>query len=382
MKTRNHLGMLPVIALALAGFVGWAALFDIDQTVRAQGQLIPGAHTQIIQTLDGGVLSELRVQEGDSVKADQVLAELESDRARAGYDESGVKLAAIRIALLRAQAEAAGHAPSYGKEFADYPDLQAAQLQLYQQRKSGLDQALRALDDSLALANDELHMNEALFATGDTSRLELLRARRQVTEIQARTSELRNKYLQDARQETAKQEEELSSQRYRQIERRNVLEHTVLTAPLAGVVKSLRVNTVGGVLRAGDELMQISPTDGELVLEVRVSPSDIGLLSLGLPATVRLDAFDYTVYGSITGALVYLSSDTLTDQAPNGQSQSYYRARVRLDAQSLQNNPKLRGVSVKPGMTATVDIRIGERSVLAYLIKPIARAFGGAMRER
>ena len=234
----------------------------------------------------------------------------------------------------------------------------------------------------MALANDELHMNEALFATGDTSRLELLRARRQVAEIQARTSELRNKYLQDARQEAAKQEEELSSQRYRQIERRNVLEHTVLTAPLAGVVKSLRVNTVGGVLRAGDELMQISPTDGELVLEVRVSPSDIGLLSLGLPATVRLDAFDYTVYGSITGALVYLSSDTLTDQAPNGQSQSYYRARVRLDAQSLQNNPKLRGVSVKPGMTATVDIRIGERSVLAYLIKPIARAFGGAMRER
>lgn len=379
---RRRFGMLYVIALALVVFAVWAAWFEIDQTVRAPGQFIPSARTQSIQTLDGGVLFDLKVQEGDTVRAGQVLAILEPDRARAAFDESEAKLMAIRAALRRAQAESAGVAPQYGAEFSGYGGLVAAQTNLYQQRINGLNETLAALNVSLDLAKEELKMNEALFRSGDTSRLEMLRASRQVAEVQSRLSEVNNKYRQEARAEAAKLEEELNSQRFRQAERRNILEKTSLTAPLTGVVKYLRVSTVGGVLRPGDEIMQISPTDGELLLEVRINPTDIGLLMLGLPASVRMDAFDSSIYGVLQGDLVYLSSDTMSEQGAAGQSQTFYRARVRIDAEALANNPKLKGVAIKPGMTGVVDFRVGKRSVLGYLSKPISRALGGAMNER
>lgn len=374
--------MLSLVILTVVLFIAWSTWFDIDQTVRAQGQLIPGGRTQVIQVVDGGVLSEIRVQEGDNVKAGQVLAILEPDRARAAFDEAHAKHTALRVVLHRAQAEANGSAPVFGREFAGYPELVAAQNKLYTQRKQSLDDALAMQQEAMALAKEELQMNERLFAGGDISRVEVLRARRQVSDVQARIFDIRNKYLQDARAEAAKQEEEISSQRYRQEDRRYALAQTELTAPVDGVVKYLRVTTVGGVLRAGDELMQISPTDGESLLELKVNPADIGQLQTGMRANIRLDAYDYAIYGSMTGELVYLSSDTLQDQGPNGQPQTYYRARVRLLPNAVAGNPKLQPIVLKPGLTATVDILTGQRSVMRYLIKPIARGLSGALNER
>jgi adhesin transport system membrane fusion protein len=382
MTTYRPSTMLGVVILTVAGFVAWAAWFEIDQTVRAQGQIIPGGRTQVIQVVDGGVLSAIRVQEGQAVKAGQVLAVLEPDRARAAFDESRAKNTALRVVLQRAQAEASGTEPVFGPEFAAYPALVAAQKKLYTQRKQSLDDALAVQQDAMGLAKEELQMNENLFASGDLSRVELLRARRQVSDIQARIFDIRNKYLQDARTEAARQEEELSSQRYRQDERRYMLEQTDLKSPVDGVVKVLRVTTVGGVLRAGDEIMQISPTDGELLLELKVNPADIGQLASGMRANVRLDAYDYAIYGALVGELVYLSSDTLQEQGPNGQSQTYYRARVRLLPEAVAANRKLQPIVLKPGLTATVDILTGQRSVLRYLIKPIARGLSGALSER
>lgn len=381
MTRRQFPTTLQIMALGVVAFFVWSSLFEIDQTVRAQGQLIPSARTQIIQTVDGGVLSSIRVQEGDIVKAGQVLATMEPDRARAAYDESSARLVALKASLVRAQSEAAGDEPRFSQEFFAYPDLASAQLKLYAQRKQGLDDVVAGLKESLAFAESELRINEVLAASGDLSQLELLRARRQVTEILARITDARNKYLQEARVEAAKQEDELSSQRYRQDDRRYALAQTMLSAPVDGVVKYLRVTTVGGVLRAGDEIMQISPTDGESLLELKVNPADIGQLSAGMRANIRLDAYDYAIYGSVVGELVYLSSDTLQDQGPNGQSQTYYRARVRLLPNAV-SNPKLKPIVLKPGLTATVDILTGQRSVLRYLIKPIARGLTGALNER
>ena len=374
--------MLSIVALAVVSFLTWAAWFDIDQTVRAQGQLIPGGRTQVIQVVDGGVLSEIRVQEGDIIKAGQVLAVLEPDRAKAAFDEALAKHTALRVVLHRAQAEASGSTPVFGKEFAAFPDLVTAQSRLYVQRKQSLTDALAMQQEAMGLAQEELQMNENLFASGDISRLELLRARRQVSDIQSRILDIRNKYLQDARTEAARQEEEISSQRYRQEDRRYALAQTELIAPVDGVVKYLRVTTVGGVLRAGDEIMQISPTDGEPALELKVNPADIGQLHPGMRANVRLDAYDYAIYGSVVGELVYLSSDTLQDQAANGQSQTYYRARVRLLPNADAENSKRQPIVLKPGLTATVDILTGQRSVLRYLSKPIMRGLTGALNER
>lgn len=374
--------MLYVVAATVIGFLGWAGFSEIEQTVRATGQVIPGARTQVVQAVDGGVLSELRVQEGDVVRAGQVLAVLEPDRARAAFEESRAKRAAVQAALLRARAEAAGQVPAFDASLAAYPDVVAAQQQLYRQRRQALEESLASVREALALSSDELRMNESLFASGDGSRVELLRAQRQVSELRGKLAELRNKYLQDARAEVAKQEEELATQHFRQEERGNVLEHTRLTSPLDGVVKVLKVNTVGGVLRGGDEILQISPTAGELLVELRINPADVGLLKPGLPVSLQFDAFDYTVYGSLPGELVYLSSDTLTEPGPNGAPQTYYRGRVRIDAQALARQPKLRDVAIKPGMNATVDIRTGQRTVLAYLLGPVLRGTSGALSQR
>jgi adhesin transport system membrane fusion protein len=383
MSTRRfRLSMLHVAALVTLGFFGWAGLCEIDQSVRVTGQLIPGARTQVIQAVDGGVLAALPVQEGERVQAGQVVAELEPERAQAAFDENRARRAAIQAALVRARAEAEGQVPSWGEALAAYPALAAAQQQLFQQRRRALDDSLGAVREALALAQEELHVNESLHASGDLSRVELLHAQRQVTELQGKLAELRHRYLQEARAEVAKQEEELAALRHRQEERGNVLKYTQLSSPLDGVVKVLRINTVGGVLRTGEEIMQISPTDGELLVEVRIQPSDIGLLHPGLPVSLQLDAFDYTVYGTVPGSLIYLSADTLTETAPNGQPQTFYRGRVRLDDAAVKAHPKLRGIALKPGMGVTADIRTGQRSVLQYLFSPVLRGTSGALRER
>jgi len=377
---RFRLSLILVMAVMFAVFVAWAAWFEIDQTVRAQGSIVTTARTQIIQAADGGVLAEILVQEGQEVKAGQRLAMLERDRTSAAFEESRSKVAALQSALIRARAESTGIKPAFPPELDAYPDFVLSQRRLFEQKRETLRDATGAIQDALKLARQELEMNQALLSSGDVSRVEVMRALRQVGDLEARLSELKNKYEQEARTEVAKLEDELSSQRHRLEERRSVLEHTDMSAPVAGIVKYLRVNTVGGVLRAGDELMQISPTESEMLIEARINPADIGQLDLGLPVQVKLDAFDYSVYGMLTGTLTYISSDTLVEQGANGQSTTYYRARIQLDRK--QTNPMLAKVELKPGMTSTIDIKTKTRSVLRYLVKPVIRTFSGALNER
>lgn len=377
---RFRLSLILVMAVMFAVFVAWAAWFEIDQTVRAQGSIVTTARTQIIQAADGGVLAEILVQEGQEVKAGQRLAMLERDRTSAAFEESRSKVAALQSALIRARAESTGIKPAFPPELDAYPDFVLSQRRLFEQKRETLRDATGAIQDALKLARQELEMNQSLLSSGDVSRVEVMRALRQVGDLDARLSELKNKYEQEARTEVAKLEDELSSQRHRLEERRSVLEHTDMSAPVAGIVKYLRVNTVGGVLRAGDELMQISPTESEMLIEARINPADIGQLDLGLPVQVKLDAFDYSVYGMLTGTLTYISSDTLVEQGANGQSTTYYRARIQLDRK--QTNPMLAKVELKPGMTSTIDIKTKTRSVLRYLIKPVIRTFSGALNER
>ena len=379
---RRFLTITHVMFLLLLVFLGWASFFELDQAVRAQGKLIPADHTQIIQAADGGVLSRVLVQEGDTVVSGQPLAELEKERANASFTESRAKQASLEIALIRAQAEAEQKIPYFGKDYADFPQFQSLQMAFYNQRKRSLSQDLDNLSETIASAQHELELNKKLFTTGDTSQLEVMRAQRQVTELQGRSNAVRNKYLQDARAEAAKIAEDLSTNYYRLEERQSVLDHTTITAPVAGVVKYQRVTTIGGVLRQGDELMQISPTETDPVFEVNINPADIGQLKAGLPATIRLDAFDYSIYGVLHGTLRYISSDTLTEQGPNGQATTFYRAQVSLHADDAKKHPKLTLAMLKPGMTATVDLKTGGRSVLKYLMKPVYKAFGGALTEK
>lgn len=370
--------LVGVVALAVA----FAALFEIDAGVRAQGQVIPGSRTQVIQAVDGGMLVALHVREGDTVKAGQKLAELEPDRAQAGFAQSKAEVASKKIALVRARAELAGSAPAYTNEHRAWPSYVQAQTGIYLQRKRSLEEEVAVLQDSLKLAEEELGMNRRLFESGDISRSEVMRAERQVLDIRSRINAARNKYFQDTRLELARLEDELTASRYKHDERRNVLEHTDLVSPMDGVVKVVRVTTVGGVLKPGDELLQISPVDDELLLEIKVNPADVGLLRPGLPVSVRLDAFDSSIYGKLSGRLRYVSPDTLSEQGGNGQVQTYYRAQVALDWGDGTAARRIRPGDIKPGMTATADVLTGQRSILHYLSKPVTRAFSGALMQR
>ncbi|MBF0418047.1 MAG: HlyD family efflux transporter periplasmic adaptor subunit, partial [Magnetococcales bacterium] len=286
----------------------------------------------------------------------------------------------ISAALVRASAEANDQAPKFNSIPKEFQKVITVQMKIHEQKKRTLNDELGVLNDSLRLAQEELRMHEALLRTGDISRLEVMNARRKVNDLQGKIHAERNKYRQEARQEVAKLEEELSMSNYKLEEKRDVLEHTVLKAPVAGVVKYLKITTIGGVLRSGDELMQISPSEDDMIVEIKVNPVDIGQLKPGLPATIKLDAFDYSIFGALQGLLSYISSDTLTEQDGGGQIRMFYRASVRIQPQDPQS--KLAHVPLKPGMTATVDIRTDRRSVLQYLAKPIFKAFSGAMIER
>lgn len=375
--------MLWLILVAVAIMVGFAALFKIDQGVRAQGQVISGARTQVVQAVDGGMLVALHVREGDAVKAGQKLAALEPDRAQAGYAQSVAEMASKTLALIRVRAELSGKPPVYTsaqqKAWGSYAD---AQRGIYTQRKLSLDQELAVLQQSLVLAREELKMNQNLFAGGDISRSEVMRAERQVLDVQARADAARNKYLSDARTELARLEDERTASQQKLGERQNLLEHTDMTSPMEGVVKVVRITTVGGVLKPGDELMQISPADDELLLEIKVNPADVGQLRLGLPVSLRLDAFDSSIFGKLNGTLRYISPDTLSEQGANGQSSTFYRAQVAIDWANSAPNQRIRAQDIKPGMTATADVLTGQRSILTYLLKPVTRAFSGALMQR
>jgi len=363
-----------------AAMLAWAAFYELDQIVTAQGSVMPYNRTQVIQVVDGGVLEKLLVQEGQPVKTGQLLAVLEKERANAGVDEGSSRLAYLRVALIRAQALAGAGQPNFSKIDPRYQAFVDEQRQLFDAKKKAFDAELKSINEALKLAIQESEINEKLTLTGDVSQLDVIRSRRQVAELQGKQASFHTKFFSDASDEAAKLLSELDAQRYRVQEKQSVLDHTDLIAPVDGVVKSLRVTTVGGVLRAGDEIMQISPTDVELVVEAKVSPADVGQLRVGLPVQLRVDAFDYTVYGGLLGTLKYISSDTLVEQMPSGQSTNYYRVQIQLHP--VQPNSKLASADLRPGMTVGADIRTGKRSVLAYLLKPVVRAFQGAGSQR
>ncbi len=376
-----------LMLLGLLSLLSWASVFEMDQTVRSTGQVIAVARNQIIQAADGGVLTHILVTEGQQVTAGQAVAYLETTRAEAGYLEINAKLLSLQAALLRARAESSGQALVFDPTLKIPTQFQKAQQQAYAQKKQSLEEELQILKAGWKLSEEELRISQALFNTGDISQLELFKAQRQVHDSMGRLAAVKNKYLQEAKQDVIRLEEDISSNRFKLNERQSLLDHSVLTTPVAGVVKVLRVNTVGGVLRAGDELMHISPTESGQVIEAKINPIDIGELAIGLPVTLKFDAFDYSVYGMLQGTLRYISPDTLTESGPSGGSQTYYRVQVELPSPESVNvsTPfanRLKVSDLKPGMTATLDIRTRQRSVLHYLIKPVQKAFSGALHER
>jgi adhesin transport system membrane fusion protein len=232
----------------------------------------------------------------------------------------------------------------------------------------------------LTLAQKELDMNEPLLPRGDISQVDLLRIQRQVLELKGQITNRKNKYQQDTQSELSRTQEELSVAEQVLLQRKDQLDRSIIKAPMSGIVKDIRVTTIGGVLRPSEELMQIVPIDDDLIIEARVNPADIGFLKVGLPASVKIDTFDYTIYGSLSGEIKYISADTIKEEARQNEPDPF-RVQVRVnrhDLKSKNNQP----TDIQPGMSATVEFKTGKNTVLWYLTKPIVKTMTDSLKER
>jgi membrane fusion protein, adhesin transport system len=224
-------------------------------------------------------------------------------------------------------------------------------------------------------------MNLPLLAQGDVAKSDVLRLQRSVSDIQSQMINVRNKYLQDLQAEYTKTEEDLVTAREILAQRTDALNDTEIRAPVNGIVKNVRLTTVGGVLRPGDEVMTIVPTGDELIVEAKMSPADIAYVKVGQQAAVKFDAYDSSIYGSASGLVTYVSPDTITEQTARGEN-VYYRAHIKVDTKRMKPRLANEKITIQPGMTATAEILTGKNTVWHYLTKPINKTFGEAMTER
>jgi adhesin transport system membrane fusion protein len=371
------------VIVVVAALVAWAHHSLIDESTRASGTVIASSRVQVIQSVDGGVLEQLRVREGDRVRKGDVLAVFDETRTRASLQETEAKRTSQRATLARLEAELGEAEPQFAPELKRFPAMVQLQQSLYRDRRKALAAELQALADVARLARDELGMVARLVASGDASQVELLRARRAATEAEGALANRRNKYIQDVSTELAKVREDYEQVEQQATQKRQQLANSVISSPMSGIVKNVKFTTLGGVLRGGDELLQVVPVDDQMIVEAKVLPRDIALIRPGLKATVKFDAYDYTVFGIVDGEVTYVSADTMRDDSQKADSSAatYYRVHIRTTAPGPLTRTG-RQIEVLPGMTAQVDIRTGQRTLLTYLLKPVTKTLTEAFKER
>lgn len=382
METGTPRVVIAATIIGLAAFLFWASVAELDQVTRAQGSVIASSRSQVMQAVDGGVLQELLVKEGDLVEAGQLVARLDRTKLKAAYLEARAKAVALGINVTRLQAEVLDRPLVFSPESQQYPQFRESQRALFEKRRSAIGEEVSSLEVMLSLAKQELEMTEPLLKTGDVSRSDVLRLQRQVADLNAQITNRRNKYSQDAQAELNKAEEELASVFQILAQRKEQLDVTEFKAPMRGTIKNIRITTLGGVLRAGEELMQIVPLDDDLVIEAKVRPADIGFLKNGLDAAVKVDAYDYTIYGGLDGKVSYISADTLREESPRpGQEPEYYRVWIKVE-ETVFSKRQNETLEIQPGMTATVEIKTGSNTVLRYISKPVIKTISESMGER
>lgn len=371
-----------VISLTLVGFVAWSQWAELDQVTRAQGRVVPFARTQIVQSEGGGSISMIHVREGDRVKAGQLLVELDTVQLESSAEEARSRVAALQSRLSRIEAELFDKPLVFPASLNGYPEFTANQRQLFARRQAAQAAELRSLRSMADLQQQELDLNVPLVETGDVARSEIIRMQRSVVETQGRINNIRTQYVRDLQSEFAQTEEELASAQQTLKQREDNLRGASLVAPADGIVKNVALTTVGGVLRPGDEVLQIVPTGERLIVEAQVPPRDIAFIKSGQKARVNFDAFDNAVYGSGEGTVVYVSPDTLAERGPDGQQATFYRVNLEVDISSMTTRGDAGLIDLQPGMTASVEILTGSQTVWEYITKPILKTTRQSLQER
>jgi len=350
----------------------WANYAMLDEVTAGEGKVIPSSQVQVIQNLEGGIVNKLFVHEGEVVQADQVLMQIDNTRFMATFNEAQKKIASLQIQVMRITAEMNGKPFIIPEEvIKSNPTLAEAEKALFDSRS----EELRQLQITLDLAQKELDMSEPLVSKGAISEVEIIRLQRSVNEIKGKMSQFRSQGI----EQLNKAKGELSALEEAHTADKDRLVRTTVRSPMKGIVKQIKVNTIGGVIQPGMDIIEIVPLDDTLLIEAKIKPADIGFIKIGQNATVKLSAYDYSIYGGLPGKVEQISADTITDDKKQ-KEETYYIIRVRTDKNYLGSQAK--PLYIIPGMMATVDILTGHKSVLAYILKPILKTTHSAMRER
>lgn len=403
--------------LAIISLIVWASLAWIDEVVRGEGKVVPSRQVQIIQSLDGGVVEEILVRPGQAVEEGEVLLRIDPTRYTSSLGENQAETLSLTAKAARLEAIATGQELQMPEEvLLKAPALAEMERRVWEARMQELEANLTVARDQLhqrrqelretqanrdqaasscALTSRELQMTRPLLQSGAVSEVDLLRLQRDVArycgeqkaaaaqidrieasidEAESRASEIDITFRNQARTELAETRGKLASLEQGQLALVDRVRLAEVRSPVRGTIKTLYANTVGGVVQPGKDVLEIVPTDDTLLLEVRINPRDIGFLHAGQQAEVKFTAYDFAVYGGMSGTLEQTSADTITDE----QGNSFYIAKVRTEQAYVGDDDR----PILPGMMADVHILTGKRTVMQYLLKPILRARSNAFTER
>ena len=364
---------LYLLALVVASGIAWASLTRVDDITRADARVVPDGREQVIASLEGGILRELHVREGMQVEAGQDLAMIDPTRFEAQQNEGQAKRLALKATIARLNAEATGTALRFPAEVTAQPEVVDGETAAYQARKRSLQEAVGSTQRSIKLLQRELDVSQDMAAKGLMSNVEVIRLLRQVNDLHLQVQERVNRFRQDASTELVRAQTEMAQINEQLSGRADVLRRTVLKSPVRGLVKNIRIATIGGVIGPGAPVMEIVPIGNRVLIEARIKPSAIGFVRVGQPVEIKLSAYDYTMYGGLKGRIETISPDALGDPDRGAAADAtYYRALVRTDSSSLQAHGK--ALPVMPGMTGTVEVRTGERTVMSYLLRPMLKS--------
>ena len=386
LQTEKHRGLFAVIVilfLLITAFVVWAYNSKVEEVTRGQGSVIPSSREQIVQSLDPGTIAEMKVKEGDIVEKGQVLLKMDDTRSSAILRESAAKVVNLEAMVSRLRAEAYG----MPLKFADHipKELRQREAAAFEARRRAVVDAVVGLHQNKATLDKEIAITAPMVKQGVMSEVELLRMQRESSQLALQISEKQNQYAAEANNELVKTEAELAQARENMAMRADPVERSEIRAPLRGIVKNIQINTVGGVVQAGQDILEIVPLDDKLLVEAYIRPQDVAFMRPGLDAVVKLSAYDFAIYGGLHGKVTLISPDTLSnqkraDELKLDQNQQYYRILVETDGNSIKDKNG-KSMQLIPGMVATVDVKTGEKTVFDYLIKPITR-LKQALRER
>lgn len=364
--------ILWINVVSIVAFFIWAGWAELDEVTRGEGRVVPHSRIQTIQSLEGGLLEQLMVQEGDLVEAGQVLARLDNTRFHSAYMESKSQAEALTAAIARLEAETLNlDEVSFPVGIAADSPVATSERALFKARRDKYEEAVRSLKSELELARRQLRLIEPLVQKRAASEMEALRLSKEIASFNGKLTAVANSYSQDAYTELSAKKTELSALEQTLLQREDQLRRTEVRSPVKGRVNDIMITTRGGVILPGESIMEVIPIDDQLLVEARVKPGDVAFLVPGMTARVKITAYDYTVYGELSGMLEQISADTIEEETLRGK-EAYYKILVRTSCSYLRNGEQI--LPIKPGMIAEVDVQSGKRTVLNYLLRPLFKA--------